>query len=195
VGHRAISFNSCRDRHCPKCQTAGSGTLDRCASARITPPRRYLHVVFHTAKSVGTSGAGRTRRSIYDLLFRTSAETLLEVGRDPRHLGAEIGCSSAYCTPGASSSTFIRMSIVSCPPAGPLTRSSPAGCALTRQLLPSQEKCCAKSFAASSLDAPQGRPFQNGQLNFHADLKLLATAQGPSPPGCDHCFDKTGWCT
>src|SRR5712691_9946630 len=133
-GHRAISFNSCRDRHCPKCQTAAR---ERWIAARRREllPTRYLHVVF-TLPSRLAPLVLQNKKVIYGLLFRTSAETLLEVGRDPRHLGAEIGFFSVlHMEPAAQPSS-------ACPLCRarrrPLTRSHPLG-ALTRQLLPSQE--------------------------------------------------------
>src|SRR5437016_13691920 len=88
-GHRAISFNSCRKRHCPKCQTAAR---ERWIAARQREllPTRYVHVVF-TLPSQLTPLVLQNKKVIYDLLFRASAETLLEVARDPRHLGAELG--------------------------------------------------------------------------------------------------------
>ena len=89
-GHRAtISYNSCRNRHCPKCQTAAR---ERWIAARQREllPTRYVHVVF-TLPSQFAPLALQNKKVIYDLLFRASAETLLEVARDPKHLGAEIG--------------------------------------------------------------------------------------------------------
>ena len=89
-GHRAtISYNSCRNRHCPKCQTAAR---ERWIAARQREllPTRYVHVVF-TLPSQLAPLALQNKKVFYDLLFRASAETLLEVARDPRYLGAEIG--------------------------------------------------------------------------------------------------------
>ena len=89
-GHRAtISYNSCRNRHCPKCQTAAR---ERWIAARQREllPTRYVHVVFTLAPQLAALTL-QNQKVIYDLLFRASAETLLEVARDPRHLGAEIG--------------------------------------------------------------------------------------------------------
>ncbi len=124
-GHRTpISYNSCRDRHCPKCQTAAR---ERWIAARRREllPTRYLHVVFTLPRRLAPLVL-QNKRVLYDLLFRTSAETLLEVARDPRHLGAEIGFFSV-CTPGIKRSGFIPMSIVWFPPA--VSRSiTPAGC-------------------------------------------------------------------
>jgi len=88
-GHRAISYNSCRNRHCPKCQ---ANARDRWIEARRKEllPTRYVHVVF-TLPHLLAPLALQNKKLIYDLLFRTSAETLIEVARDPKHLGAQIG--------------------------------------------------------------------------------------------------------
>src|SRR5215813_10110888 len=88
-GHRAISYNSCRNRHCPKCQTAAR---ERWIAARQREllPTRYLHVVF-TLPSRLAPLVLQNKKIFYDLLFRTSAETLLKVARNPRRLGAAIG--------------------------------------------------------------------------------------------------------
>src|SRR5437899_2820198 len=89
-GHRAtISYNSCRNRHCPKCQTAAREQWIA-ARQRELLPTRYVHVVF-TLSSQLAALALQNKKVIYDLLFRASADTLLEVARDPRHLGAELG--------------------------------------------------------------------------------------------------------
>jgi hypothetical protein len=95
-GHRAISYNSCRNRHCPKCQ---AGARDRWLAKRHQEllPTRYVHVVF-TLPSRLAPLALQNKKTLYNLLFRASAETLLEVARDPRHLGAEIGFFSVLHT-------------------------------------------------------------------------------------------------
>jgi hypothetical protein len=96
-GHRAaISYNSCRNRHCPKCQT---GARERWIQARRREllPTPYVHVVFTLPPQLAAL-ALQNKKLIYDLLLRTSAETLLEVARDPRHLGAEIGFFSVLHT-------------------------------------------------------------------------------------------------
>ena len=88
-GHRAISFHSCRNRHCPKCQ---SNARDRWLEARGREllPVRYAHVVFTLPGQLAPL-ALQNKSEIYSLLFRASAETLLTVARDETHLGAEIG--------------------------------------------------------------------------------------------------------
>jgi hypothetical protein len=95
-GHRAISYNSCRNRHCPKCQASAR---DRWLQARRREllPTRYVHVVFTLPRELAPL-ALQNKKIVYDLLFRSSAETLLEVARDPSHLGAEIGFFSVLHT-------------------------------------------------------------------------------------------------
>jgi hypothetical protein len=96
-GHRAtISYNSCRNRHCPKCQT---GARERWIQARRSEllPSPYVHVVF-TLPSQLAALALQNKKIVYGLLLRASAETLLEVARNPTHLGAEIGFFSVLHT-------------------------------------------------------------------------------------------------
>ena len=96
-GHRtAISYNSCRNRHCPRCQT---GARERWIQARRREllPTPYVHVVFTLPPQLAAL-ALQNKKVIYGLLLRASAETLLEVARNPVHLGAEIGFFSVLHT-------------------------------------------------------------------------------------------------
>ncbi|PYX68319.1 MAG: IS91 family transposase [Acidobacteria bacterium] len=96
-GHTtAVSYNSCRNRHCPKCQ--GNARLRWLqARERELLPTHYVHVVFTLPRELAPL-ALQNKRLIYNLLFHTSAATLLEIARDPRHLGAEIGFFSVLHT-------------------------------------------------------------------------------------------------
>ena len=97
-GYRTTSYNSCRDRHCPKCQ---SGARDKWIMARQSEllPVPYVHVVFTLPHQLSPL-ALQNKKVLYDLWFRASAETLQEVARDPRHLGADIGFLSVLHTWG-----------------------------------------------------------------------------------------------
>ncbi|MEP6695030.1 MAG: IS91 family transposase [Chloroflexota bacterium] len=97
-GHRAISFNSCRDRHCPKCLTHARDQW-LAARERELLPVGYAHVVF-TLPHALAGLALQNSRVVYDLLFQASAATLLEVARTPRHLGAALGFLSVLHTWG-----------------------------------------------------------------------------------------------
>jgi hypothetical protein len=95
-GHIAISYNSCRNRHCPRCQgNARIRWLEQ--RERELLPTRYVHAVFTLPRELAPL-ALHNKRLIYGLLFRTSAATLLDIARDPRHLGAEIGFFSVLHT-------------------------------------------------------------------------------------------------
>jgi len=94
----AISYNSCRNRHCPKClNNARKKWLSARQRELLDVP--YMHLVFtipHTLSSL----ALHNKKVIYTLLFRASAATLLEIAADPKHLGAEIGFFSVLHTWG-----------------------------------------------------------------------------------------------
>ena len=97
-GHQAISFNSCRNRHCPKCQTQAR---ERWIAAREQEllTTVYFHVVFTMPHELNVLAFNNQCR-FYDLLFNASAATLIEVAANPEHLGAEIGIISTLHTWG-----------------------------------------------------------------------------------------------
>jgi hypothetical protein len=89
-GHQRIQYNSCRNRHCPKCQAmARAAWLEKRESELLPVP--YFHVVFTLPHELGPL-ALQNKRLVYGLLFRAAAQTLLEIGANPKHLGAKIGC-------------------------------------------------------------------------------------------------------
>ena len=88
-GHKAIAYNSCLNRHCPKCQGAARQKWLAKRSAELLPVP-YYHVVF-TIPHVLAPVALQNKTVVYNLLFRTAAETLLQIAADPHHLGAKIG--------------------------------------------------------------------------------------------------------
>ena len=88
-GFQRPAYNSCRNRHCPKCQ-ARSRAVWLEARAQDLLPVPYFHVVFTLPEEIGPL-ALQNKRLIYDLLFQAAARSLLEVAADPRHLGARIG--------------------------------------------------------------------------------------------------------
>jgi Putative transposase/Transposase zinc-binding domain len=97
-GHQEISYNSCGNRHCPKCQgTAAARWLETQAADLLDTP--YFHVVFTLPSALG-SIALHNPREVYGLLMRAAAETLLEVAANPIHLGAEVGVLAVLHTWG-----------------------------------------------------------------------------------------------
>jgi len=88
-GHQRIAYNSCRNRHCPKCQSlAQAAWLERRCSELLNTT--YFHVVFTVPEPVAAI-AYHNKVVVYDILFRAAAETLRTIAADPKHLGAEIG--------------------------------------------------------------------------------------------------------
>jgi hypothetical protein len=87
--HLEISYNSCRNRHCPKCQRQNNAQWLE-AQAENLLEVAYFHVVFTLPEGLGPL-ALQNRKIIYGILFRAASETLLTVARDPKHLGAQIG--------------------------------------------------------------------------------------------------------
>ena len=88
-GYLTASYNSCRNRHCPKCQGNARAKWLAARSAELLPVP-YFHIVFTLPHEL-CSLILQNKRLLYDLLFRTSAASLLELARDPKHLGADIG--------------------------------------------------------------------------------------------------------
>jgi len=168
-GHRApISYNSCRDRHCPKCQTAAR---DRWIAARRQEllPTRYLHVVFTLPHRL-VPLALQNKKILYDLLFRSSAETLLEVARNPRRLGAEIGFFSVLHTWSQKLTAHPHVHCVV--PAGGLSLDHTRWVrSRDNYFLP--KEVLQEVFRGKFVNALE-QAFQNGQLRFYGDLKLLA---------------------
>jgi predicted Zn-ribbon and HTH transcriptional regulator len=97
-GFEATSFNSCRSRHCPKCQTNARNQWLAARGQELLPVK-YVHVVFTIPHELSWL-ALNNKKVIYDLLFHASAATLLEIAADPKHLGAEIGFLSVLHTWG-----------------------------------------------------------------------------------------------
>src|SRR5215472_8528411 len=167
-GHRAISFNSCRNRHCPKCQTAARESWIA-ARQRELLPTRYLHAVFTLPGRLAPLVL-QNKKVIYDLLFRTSAETLLEVARNPKHLGAEIGFFSVLHTWTQQLNLHPHVHCVV--PAGGLSLDHTRWVrSRDKYFLPKEvlSELFRGKFVAALKEA-----FQNGQLNFQGNLKLLA---------------------
>ena len=88
-GHEEISYNSCRNRHCPKCQARSRAKWLKEQAACLLPVE-YFHVVVTLHEKLGPL-ALQNPRAIYSALFRAASDTLTTIARDPKHLGAEIG--------------------------------------------------------------------------------------------------------
>jgi len=95
-----IAYNSCRNRHCPKCQgTAAKEWLAEREAELLPVP--YFHVVYTLPAQIAEI-AYHNKAVVYDLLFRASAETTLKIAADPKHLGAHIGITAVLDTWGSA---------------------------------------------------------------------------------------------
>ena len=98
--HERVAYNSCRNRHCPKCQGAAARQWLAEREAELLPVA-YYHVVFTLPAAIGAI-AFQNKAIVYDLLFRTAAETLITIAADPKHLGARIGHTAVLHTWGSA---------------------------------------------------------------------------------------------
>ena len=168
-GHQAISYNSCRNRHCPRCQ---SKARDRWLEARRSEllPTRYSHVVFTLPHELAPL-ALQNKQVIYGLLFQCSAETLLKIAKDPRHLGAEIGFFSVLHTWNQKLQHHPHVHCV--------VASGGLSLDHTRWVRPKRENfflpqpVLSKVFRGKFTDALK-HTFAAGELQFHGQLKALA---------------------
>jgi hypothetical protein len=95
-----ISYNSCRNRHCPKCQGAAAQRWLEAREAELLP-LAYYHVVFTLPAQIGDI-AYQNKAAVYDILFKAASQTLLTIAADPKHLGARIGLTAVLHTWGSA---------------------------------------------------------------------------------------------
>jgi hypothetical protein len=167
-GHQAISYNSCLNRHCPKCQT---NARDKWLAARQREllPVPYVHVVFTLPHELAPL-AFHNKKILYNLLFRASAATLLEIAADGKHLGAAIGFLSVLHTWGQ---TLLHHPHVHCViPAGGLS-SDHRSWVRPRYPFFLPVKVLGRVFRGKFV-AGLKRAFRRGELCLPGALKLLA---------------------
>ena len=145
-GHQRVSYNSCRNRNCPKCQGLARAQWleDRQAELLDVP---YFHVVFTVPDLIATI-AFQNQTVVYDILFRAASETLRTIAADPEHLGAEIGFLGVLHTWGSATCCTIRTFIFWCRAAGSRRTAkagSPAGPGSS-----CRSRCCRGCSAACS---------------------------------------------
>ena len=98
--HEHIAYNSCRNRHCPKCQSSAAKAWLAAREAELLPVR-YFHLVFTLPKPIADI-AHQNKREVYNLLMRASADTVIKIASDPKHLGAQVGITSVLHTWGSA---------------------------------------------------------------------------------------------
>jgi hypothetical protein len=168
-GHRVILYNSCRNRHCPKCQaTARARWLAQRETEVLPVP--YFHVVFTLPSQIGRL-ALQNPKLIYGILFRTAAATLLETAADPRLLGAQIGFLAVLHTWGQNLHLHPHLHCVV--PGGGISLDGARwiGCRKSTFFLP--VRVLSHRFRKSFLRALH-RAFRKGTLRFHGEMKSLS---------------------
>jgi hypothetical protein len=171
-GHLAISYNSCRNRHCPKCQSMARAKWLADREAELLPVP-YFHVVFTLPQQIG-SLALQNAREIYGILFRAASETLFTIAADPKRLGASIGFLAVLHTWGQNLHLHPHLHCVV--PGGGL---SPDGakwinCRKPSFLLPVQ--VLGSRFRNVFLTY-LSEAFEEGKLQFHGKMAALNSPQ------------------
>jgi len=167
-GYQAISYNSCRNRHCPRCQTSAR---DKWLAERAKEllPVPYSHVVFTLPHPLAAL-VYQNKRVLYDLLLRSSAATLLEIAADPQHLGADLGFLSVLHSWGQTLQHHPHVHCVV--PAGGLAFDQSSWVPPRKGFfLP--VKVLSKVFRGKFI-AGLRRAFRSRKLSFHGKLKPLA---------------------
>jgi hypothetical protein len=167
-GAERLAYNSCRNRHCPKCQTLAKERWLAARRAELLPVE-YFHVVFTLPHALNALAQGNPR-VLYTLLFRAAAATLRTFARDPRHLGGDVGGTAILHTWGQNLSQHLHLHCVVTGGALALdgTRWIPAPRGF---LFP--VRALAQVFRAKYLDALR-RAFAADQLVFAGSLTHLA---------------------
>ena len=168
-GHQAISFNSCRNRHCPKCQGNARAKWLAARSAELLPVP-YFHIVFTLPHEFSTLIL-QNKRLLYDLLFRASAASLLELARDPRHLGADIGFLGVLHTWGQTLQHHPHVHYI-VPAGGPARDGSRWIDSSRRFFLPVE---ALSQVFRGKFSEELRELFRQGRLQFHGSLQHLAS--------------------
>ena len=170
--HQRISYNSCRNRHCPKCQSLARAQWLEDRQAELLNAVEYFHFVFTVPEPIATI-AYQNKKVLYEILFHASAQTLHTIAADPKHLGAEIGFLTILHTWGQK---LLHHPHVHCVvPGGGI---SPDGehwvACLPGFFLP--VRVLSRLFRRLFL-AQLDKAFKAGDLHFYSQLKSLENAQ------------------
>jgi ribosomal protein L37AE/L43A len=179
-GHQEVSYNSCGNRHCPKCQaTAAARWLEAQAADLLDTP--YFHVVFTLPGALGPMALSNPR-VIYGLLMRAAAQTLLEVATNPKHLGAEVGVLAVLHTWGQNLTLHPH---VHCVVTGGGLSPDGSRWVAGRDDFFLPVRVLSRVFRGKFLSGLRAA-FQKGKLRFRGRLKALAR-----PERFQHLLDET----
>jgi hypothetical protein len=160
--YTTIAYNSCRNRHCPKCQGAAAKRWLAEREAELLPVP-YFHVVFTLPAAVADI-AYQNKAVIYDLLFKAAAETLITIAADPKHLGARVGITAVLHTWGSALTHHPHVHMI-VPGGGPASSSR---CVCSRA-------CSAGCFSRRS------RPHTRPAASASSAIMPISVTRKPSP--------------
>ena len=166
--HQHIAYNSCRNRHCPKCQGAAAQDWMQARMDDLLPVE-YFHVVFTLPAQI-TDIAYQNKEAVYGLLFKASAQTLLTIAADPKHLGAKIGMTSVLHTWGSAMTHHPHVHVIV--PGGGLSSDGQRWVACRKGFLV-PVKVLSRLFRRLFLEG-LAKLHKAGKLRFFGDLATLA---------------------
>ncbi len=170
-GFQRVAYNSCRNRHCPKCQSLTRECWLQERKAELLPVE-YFHVVFTVPDTIAAI-ALQNQRVIYDILFRSAGQTLRRIAADPRHLGAEIGYLAVLHTWGQNLSHHPHVHCVV--PGGGLSPDGESWVSARKGFfLP--VRVLSRLFRGLFLDAVR-KAFEAGRMSFSGSLAHLSDPQ------------------
>ena len=184
--HLRISYNSCRNRHCPKCQGAAAEQWLANRQAELLPVP-YFHVVFSLPRPIADI-AYQNKAVVYDLLLKTAAETLITIAADPKHLGARIGLTAVLHTWGSALTHHPHAHIIV--PGGGVALDGNSWIACRPRFFLSVQvlsRLFRRLFLERLIAAHQA-----GRLQFFADQAALAVPPD-STVTSPHCASANGW--
>ncbi len=169
-----VSYNSCRDRHCPKCQAAARARWMEERAAELLPVP-YFHVVFTLPHQLGPL-ALQNKRVVYDILFQAASQTLLEIAADPKHLGAQIGFLAILHTWSQKLMHHPHLHCVV--PGGGISMDGNAWVPCKRSKKSQKDyflpvKVLSLVFQGKFIDFLK-KAYRKGELKFHGELRELA---------------------
>ena len=187
--HTRIAYNSCRNRHCPKCQWSAARAWLAAREAELLPVP-YFHVVFTLPAQIGAI-AYQNKAKVYGLLFKAAADTLTTIAADPKHLGADIGFIGVLHTWGQNLDHHPHVHCIV--PAGGSRRTARAGFDAGRNFfLP--VRVLSRLFRRLFLNALVAL-HGAGELQFFGNLRALLRPQRRSAPTSLPCASANGWST
>lgn len=181
-GHRVILYNSCSNRSCPKCQAAARARWLAERETELLPVEEYFHVVFTLPQQIAAL-ALQNAKTIYSILFRTVAETMLTIAADPKHLGATIGFLAVLHSWGQNLHFHPHIHCVV--PGGGISLDNSRWIACRKSFfLPVEVLSC---FFRKRFLIRLRKAFRKGKLQFHGELQSFA-----QPAAFEALCQKTG---